>query len=284
MEKEAEIAKTDTAIDPQLQSKEAKTVTMTVRDLVKQQTWTSYVLVTIGMLTIMILTIIAARYLKEYQTKDLKNDFVLANNGVGCKTVPDNEKKAFIDYQKNEIVKFGESHRKTAFMFYGYFYSTFLVFSLFGVLSVISLAIIAKKGYETANGHLMTVFMVSTGIVVLYQGFFGVFQQKTNMDNNAKLYSGYSKLLTKIDTYCTTGKIPMIDPATVLKPQVSVTNTNTATNVTTTQQKTASFYITLDTDEFINYVGWQMEQLKAISITLDDQQIKEIDKNRFALP
>jgi hypothetical protein len=255
-----------------------------LRGYITGRTWTSYVLIVVGLLVLMILTIIVAKTFVHSEADHLIADFELKNTNTECKMVTDNDKKAFIDNQKKEIIKYGESHRKTAYMFYGYFYSTFLVFSLFSVLSVISLAIIAKKGYDNASEHLITVFMVSTGIVILYQGFFGVFQQKTNMDNNAKLYSSYSKLLTKIDTYCTTGKIPIIDPATVLKPQVLVSNTNTTTNVTTTQQKPASFYITLDTDEFINYVGWQMEQYKAISITLDDQQIKEIDKNRFSLP
>jgi len=285
-----------------------------LRNLVVGKNWTSYILVTIGLLILLGLTIWIANSWVNSTAESLLKDFKLDKPQTECKLVSDADKLAFLNRQRAEIVKYGESHRHTAIYFYGYFYATFAVFSLFGVLSVITLTVISKKGYDHASEHLITVFLVSTGIVILYQGFFGVFQQKANIDNNAKLYANYSKLLTKIDTYCTTGKIPIIDPAPVFTANlpkqglitnsastatttnpVSTTNTNsasTATKPTATatpptkpdSSNAARFYITLDADEFINYVSWQMEQYKAMSIALDDKQITSIDNSKFLLP
>ncbi len=47
--------------------------------------------------------------------------------------------------------------------------------------------------------------------------------------------------------------------------------------------KPTSFFITLETDEFLNYVGWQLEQYKSISIALDDK-VTAIERNQSLLP
>jgi hypothetical protein len=256
-------------------------------------------MITIGLLAVLFLTVYFAKRWVSSTAEDLTKNFVLANEPAQCKVVTDAEKQDFIKRQQNEIVKYADAHRRTAIEFYGYFYATFAVFSLFGFLSLISGVIIAKKGYDNANPHLIAVFLVSSAIVLLYQGFFGVFQQKVNVDNNAKLFTGYSKLLTKIDTYCSTGKIPVLDPGSVfntavVQPKKTPPGTDTPPlNNTTASSKPAekppeqpaakpnTFFIPLEADEFINYVGWQMEQLKSFTIAFDDSKIVAISSDKM---
>jgi hypothetical protein len=269
--------------------------------------WTSYLLVAIALLAALGLTVVLARWSVEAKAKDLTRAFELSppQNNEACEVVTNPEHLAFINRQKGDIVKYANAHRNTAVEFYGYFYSTFAVFSLFGFIALISGVVIAKGGYDKADPHLVTVLLVSTGIVLLYQGFFGVFQQKANVDNNAKLFAAYSKLLTKVDTYCATGKIPVVDPSTVfgiavalpkatpspvptatpdpaLKPPAEVTAGKPSNQgAAASSAKPSTFYVPLDPEEFINYVGWQVEQLKSISIAFDDSKIIAINKDKL---
>ena len=178
---------------------------------------------------------------------------------------------------------------------------SFAVFSVFGLLAAIALTVITKTGINTASPHLITVFLVSTAIVISYQGFFGVFQQKNNLENNAKLYVSYGKLVNQIDTYCTTGKLNVKDPnlafAEALSknaPKPTPTNTpgnrsekskqdETSVTKTETNGKISQFFVSLNPDEFINYIDWQMEQYKAVSIAIDDTKIASIDKSQFVI-
>ncbi len=90
----------------------------------------------------------------------------------------------------------------------------------------------------------------------------------------------------------------MIDPSGVFNIAVvqpkkpTAASTATPDNVTpmpkpteqpaaTASTKPSTFYIPLEADEFINYVGWQMEQLKAISIAFDDSKIVAINNDKL---
>lgn len=258
--------------------------------------WTSYFLVVLGLLFILGLTALIANRWVNSEAEELTKALELEDKPVECKILNNQEKQNFINNQRSKIVRYGNNHRKTAIEFYGYFYATFAVFSLFGLLAAVSLAVIARKGIDGASPHLITLFFVSTGIVVLYQGFFGVFQQKANIDNNAALFVNYAKLTDKIDTYCATGKLSIIDPtgvfigrlpkevATKKKPSdENGENAKESPTPPSSTNKTSTFYISLEPDEFINYIGWQMEQFKAISIAIDDTKIVAIDSNKLVI-
>lgn len=263
-------------------------------------TWISHLLITLGLLSILFLTAFLAKSWVDSKANALTRAFVLEDAATECSIVGSQEKQDFIKKQQSDIVKYANSHRETAIDFYGYFYTTYAIFSLFGLLAAISLAIIARKGIDEASPHMITVFFVATGIVILYQGFFDVFQQKTNIDNNAKLFVSYAKLNTRIDTYCTTGNLSLIDPNDVFieslpkslskySPANALPSAPAATNpVGSSAQpqspsKVSTFYISPQPDEFINYVGWQMEQLKAISIAIDDSKIVAIDGSKLII-
>jgi hypothetical protein len=261
--------------------------------------WTSYVLIAIGLLGVLWLTAIAANSWVNSKAEKLTGAYKVAHKQLECKILTNPEKQNYINAQRQEIVSFANNHRDTAIEFYGYFYATFAIFSLFGLIAAIALAVITKSGIANASPHLITVFLVSMGIVILYQGFFGIFQQKTNIDNNAKLSVNYARLVNQIDTYCTTGKLNVIDPGTVFlealpksAPKPAPKNTATSPNAnekpdepTTpkpeTVVKVSPFYIILEPDEFINYVDWKIEQFKEFSIILDDTKIAGIDNKKL---
>ena len=260
--------------------------------------WTSYVLVAVGLFVVLMLTGYLSKCNVDSKSKELTSAFSLSDAPIDCKPLENDQQKAFITSQRAELVKFAGNHLDTARNFYGYFYATYTIFSLFGLFAAISLAIIARKGIDDAGSHLITVFLVSTGIVISYQAFFGVFQQKNNIENNTKLLVGYARLNTKIETYCATGKLAIIDPNVVftqnLPKQSSSSNTNSSPPANTTQsngasgsgsaaEKPSTFYVSPTPDEFINYVGWQMEQLKAVSIAIDDTKISAIDGNKLVI-
>lgn len=266
--------------------------------------WTSYVFVTIVLLFILFLTEqVSNRWVKseaEEITKELEMVEDSNEKQWTCAIVGTQEKQNFVKQQRAEIIKDGNAHRVAAIEFLGYFSSTYAVFSVFGVLAAVSLAIIVRKGIDEVDSRLITVFLVSTAIVVVYQGFFGVFQHKNNSDNNAKLFVSYARMLSRIDTYCTTGKLTLIDPSGVFNERIPKTTptppsaNTTATNANATPKPTgtpqtgsttkpATFYISPEPDEFINYIGWQMEQLKTLSVMIDDTKIVAIDGNKFII-
>lgn len=258
--------------------------------------WTSYVLIAVGLLVILFITAFAAKSWVGNMATKMTAKIPLVNKQIECQTIADVNRKAYINEQRRDIVGYAETHRDTAIQFYGFFYATFAVFSVFGLLAAIALAVITKSGINNASPHLITVFLVATAIVISYQGFFGVFQQKNNLENNAKLYVSYAKLVNQIDTYCATGKLTVKDPNSSFKDlfpksEPKTTPANTAEKMKSNENapptdappKLAPFFVALEPDEFINYVNWQMEQYKAVSIAIDDTKIASIDKSQFLI-
>jgi hypothetical protein len=130
----------------------------------------------------------------------------------------------------------------------------------------------------------------------MYQGFIGVFQQKNNMDSNAKLSISYARLLNQIDTYCVTGKVSVRDPYQTFLETSTTNDTNSTPQTTPTgspssgelttlnreeYRKVLPFYVSIEPDEFINYVDWQMGTYKAFSVSIDETKIAIIDSQKM---
>jgi len=259
--------------------------------------WTSYVLIALGLgLIIFLITVSAKSYVKD-EAQKLKEHFKLENKPVQCEITQSPEKKILINAHRQEIVFYAIGHRETAIAFSSYFYASLMVVSFFGLIAAISLAVITKSGVNAASPHLIAVFLISTGIVIMYQGFIGVFQQKSNMDTNAKLSVSYARLLNQIDTYCTTGKVNVKDPNQALldalptKLDTEAISQPTSTGSTTAGESTplksegngkvSPFYVSLEPDEFINYVDWQMGLYKGFSVSIDETKIAIIDAKKM---
>lgn len=258
--------------------------------------WTSYVLIALGLGLIIFLITFSAKYYVKDEAQKLTEHFKLEKKLVQCEITQSPEKKILINAQRQEIVSYAIGHRETAIAFSSYFYASLMVFSFFGLIAAISLAVITKSGVNAASPHLIAVFLISTGIVIMYQGFIGVFQQKSNMDTNAKLSVSYARLLNQIDTYCTTGKVNVKDPNLVFlealpKPETEATPEPTPTGSPTPGQSTplkpkgnvrvSPFYVSLEPDEFITYVDWQMGMYKGFSVTIDESKIAIIDSKKM---
>lgn len=198
--------------------------------------WTSYLLIAAGFGIALALTAFIAKYYIIGVGQRLTDDFAVVDKSLECKIVNEPEKRLFINDQRREIALYANGHRKTAIEFSAFFYANLVIFSVFGLIAAISLAIITKTGISEASPHLIAVLLISTGIVILYQGFFAIFQQKNNIENNAKLSINYAKLVNQIDTYCTTGKVNVRDPNQAfldsmpkLPGKPALANTNIAT-------------------------------------------------------
>jgi hypothetical protein len=158
------------------------------------------------------------------------------------------------------------------------------------LIAAISLAVITKTGINGSSPHLIAVFLISTAIVVLYQGSFDTLRQKSNIDLNAGASIKYAVLVDQIDTYCTTGKVSMKDPNDVLLAALPKAVDDGQGNAADGQQpqqpvgtatRILPFFVEPDGDQFINFVAWQMNQLRNFSITIDDSKIGSIDTKRF---
>lgn len=208
-----------------------------------------------------------------------------------CKIPGHEEQGNFILRKRQQMVAYGDGHLDAAIKFGAYFYSTVAILAIFGFISLISLALITKAGLANSHGIVVAIFLLSTGIGLVYQGFFGVFNQKTNIDANSALSVDYGKLVDEVDTYCSTGKISISDPGAILIEMAKAadkspgsmkvgTNTNAdpaKTKVpgesTSQSAKPTHFYTAVDPDTFILYLDWQMKKLRRFAIILDDKQV-----------
>jgi hypothetical protein len=255
--------------------------------------WTSYASIAVGLVVLLGIIGFTMQYVVQTKAERFTQTHLMTDKQVACSIVGSTEKQDFLNSQRREITAFANSHRDSAVSFFAYFYVTYLVFTIFGLLAAISLAIITKSGISAASPHLIAVFLICTAIVVLYQGAFAVFQQKSNIDNNAKLSISYAILADQIDTYCVTGKINVTDPNEALADAFKATdrpsaNANASAASTPASAKEApinvkirQFYAEPTGDQFINYVSWQIEHLRNFAIVFDDTKVSSVDTKRF---
>lgn len=260
--------------------------------------WTSYVSVSIGILLLLAIVGLVIENVVSRRAKRLSEKHtVMQNKPIDCLTVAGTQERAsFIKEQRDEIAGFANNHRATAVEFFTYFHTTYLLFTIFGLIAAISLAAITKTGINNASPHLITVFLVCTAIVVLYQGSIGVFQHKNNIDDNTKLSISYAVLASQIDTYCVTGRVNVADPNDAFKVALAKTadisnksanNGNNSVNQPSEQQpgplKIEAFDVELTGQQFINYINWQTQKLRSFAISLDDTKVGAIDSKQFIL-
>lgn len=254
--------------------------------------WTSYVSIAAGMLIVLAIVGIATVFIIRDRARDMTAAHVIGPRDLkACAQIDTPEKLAFVNTQRADIVKLGNQHHENAIAYFGYFYATYLVMTIFGLIGAMCLAVITKSGISHSSPHVITVFLISTAIVVLYQSSFDILKQKANIDLNANASVKYAVLADQIDTFCTTGKISMTDPNDVLlaalpKPEPTPASNRSAVGtshpVPNSSVKISPFFVEPDGDQFINFVAWQMDHLRSFAITVDDSKIGSIDNARFS--
>src|SRR5215204_433658 len=179
--------------------------------------WTSYVSIAAGLLILLAIVGLATVWIIKGRARNMTAAHVLqVQDNAACVRVDTPEKLAFVNGQRNEIVRLGNQHRENAIAYFAYFYATYLVMTIFGLIAAICLAVITKSGVSGSSPHVLATFLISTSIVVLYQASFDILKQKANIDLNTIASVKYAVLADQIDTYCITGKISMKDPNDVL--------------------------------------------------------------------
>ncbi len=254
--------------------------------------WTSYVMIAIGLLVLLAVVGLTATFTIQERALNMTRAHELTPRiHESCGTIGVPAKLAFINRQREESRILGNQHRVTAIKYFSYFYTTWLTITIFGLIAAISLAIITKTGISNSSPHLITVFLIATAIVVLYQGSFDTLRQKSNIDLNATSSIKYALLVDQIDTYCITGKVSMKDPNDVLlaalpkaegeQPAKAAAGGETEKASSPDSPKISAFFVEPDGDQFINFVSWQMGRLRNFAITVDDSKIGSIDTKRF---
>jgi hypothetical protein len=252
--------------------------------------WTSYVSIAAGMLILLALVGLTTMVVIRSRADMMTAAHVIQQKQLqACAKIDSPDKLAFINGQRAAVISLGNQHQANAIAYFGYFYATYLVMTIFGLIAAICLAVITKSGIGNASPHVISVFLISTAIVVLYQGSFDILKQKSNIDLNSNASVKYAILADQIDTYCTTGKISMRDPNDVLlaalpkpepsaSPKAGETRTESSPN---SPIKILPFFVEPDGDQFINFVAWQMDHLRSFAITIDETKVGSIDSKRF---
>ena len=253
--------------------------------------WTSYVSIAAGMLIVLAIVGLATMFIIRGRAEEMTAAHIIQNKQLNaCAKIDTPDKLAFLNRQREDIVALGNQHQANAIVYFGYFYATYLVMTIFGLIAAMCLAVITKKGIGNASPHVIAVFLISTAIVVLYQGSFDIMKQKANIDLNSSASVKYAVLADQIDTYCTTGKISMKDPNDVLlaalpkpdgSPGSKPEETSVPTSATNSGVKILPFFVEPDGDQFINFVAWQMDHLRSFAITIDETKVGSIDSKRF---
>ena len=247
--------------------------------------WTSYVSIAAALFVVLaIVGFVSIDLIKDRADEMTQSHIIGAPPWSQCAGIEGN-KLTFLQSQRTEIQSFGNRHRKNAIAYFGYFYTTYLVITIFGLIAAICLAVITKAGISGSSPHVLAVFVISTAIVLLYQGSFDILKQKPNLDLNADASIKYAVLAAQIDTYCNTGKISMKDPSDVLLAALPKAEGNSADNKPgdggNQTGKILPFFVEPDGDQFINFVAWKMDRLRSFAITVDDTKIGAIDTKRF---
>ncbi|AFY38245.1 hypothetical protein Lepto7376_1931 [[Leptolyngbya] sp. PCC 7376] len=118
--------------------------------------------------------------------------------------------------QKRQLNRIKEIYNKIMFrryvhsdvmaLFYARYFATLYIISIGAVASSLSLLTISKSGWENASKYLSNVFIVSTGIVVLYGNLMVSLDYKRNITNNERLSISYSLIIEEILSYLATGQ------------------------------------------------------------------------------
>src|SRR5215203_5988789 len=128
--------------------------------------WQSFVLIGGIMLIGLALVSQGAKYYFQWRASALTDEFTLAppktkstppaaaeiarSTPTECQFIPAGEAQTYVFKQRAQAVEFGDGHRRAAIEFGSYFFSNVVILGVFGLISLISVAVIAKTGLDKA--------------------------------------------------------------------------------------------------------------------------------------
>ena len=264
--------------------------------------WWSFLIIAVAMILILLginkVTMDHAKTKGDDLTSELrlkevpaKTDGAANTNAcsIECKAVPDATLQGYIGNQRSQLVRLGNGNLETAVQFGAYFYTNMVILAVFGLISLISLIVMTRYGLKDTNGHVVAIFLLSTGIGLVYQTFFGVFQQRKNVEVNLAQAISYGQLVKQVDTYCVTGKVAISDPAGSLTaiaqtaapvrgpaapPAASAGTAGPPPTGAQAPKSPPPFYVALEPADFILYIDAKMRENQKLSILFDDKEVK----------
>jgi hypothetical protein len=98
-------------------------------------------------------------------------------------------------------------YKTTTSYFYGSYYTTIVLASIFGGLAALALALISLKGWKEVDPRLASVFFVTSAFAAIFWVCPKMLKQEENATGNKILYLKFVKLLEETRTIAATGGI-----------------------------------------------------------------------------
>ncbi len=114
------------------------------------------------------------------------------------------ELKNRLEEQFDMVRNRAKTHQTIMVFYYSKYYMAITLATITGIIASLMLLIISKKGWENTNKYIITIFLTFSGLTAYFSAFPTLFDQKSNIEANKKLYANYLSLEDKILSYVVT--------------------------------------------------------------------------------
>lgn len=95
-------------------------------------------------------------------------------------------------------------HSKVMAVFYARYFATLHIISIAGLSSSLALLAISKNGWEKCSNYILNIFILSTGVVILYGNLILSLDYQQNITTNENLALIYGSIIEEILSYLAT--------------------------------------------------------------------------------
>jgi hypothetical protein len=155
--------------------------------------------------------------------------------------------KRRLQQQFKVITARAELHLNVVRFYYARYYMAIIMTAFCGIVSAICLLLISKSGWLNTSRYVITIFLVSSSFGAFFGSFPKIFKQKSNIDDNKRLFLAYSAMANRILSYTATGE----DVGDTTKTRLK---------------------------KFIHKVDKQLEEFYTFPIELDPSELQDIKK------
>lgn len=119
--------------------------------------------------------------------------------------VPTPAERSRLITQFQDIETLAAKHAMIMGFFYKQYYISLAMMGTATAVAVISLFFISQLGWQRVNNAVINIFIVATGVVVIYGNISLVFQQRDNIEASQTIYINYLALRNEMLSYWATG-------------------------------------------------------------------------------
>lgn len=95
-------------------------------------------------------------------------------------------------------------HSEVMALFYARYFATLYIISITGLSSSLALLTISKNGWEKCSSYILNVFIISTGVVILYGNLMLSLDYQNNITTNENIALIYGRIIEEILSYLAT--------------------------------------------------------------------------------